>query len=775
VTNASPDWASIIADRTDESLDAARVVVLSEDLTVEWASPALLAEGGWDLDAWVGLSAAELVHPGDLDRAMEVFGEVVDMPGVRPPGVYRVAHANGRFRAYDVSAETLSDPRVVVLRLCALSERRSAEMLAIEQIEILEMMGDGDALDPCLRAVANMCERHLDGSMVLVHIVADVEGRTELRTLSTGEAPVELIERSRGHDLAELPEGDFSEAARRRVSFVALGLADHPAWASVRATVASMELASMVITPIAVPSGELVGFIEEVSRRTGPPTNSDYSVHMLAARMAGLVFDRTRDRSRIVRSANQDALTGLGNRRRLNRCFDDLRGGHGRYAVASIDLDQFAWVNNRFGHAAGDALLVEVGNRLAAALPADVELTRPGGDEFVAVVPSVDYHEQLLGIGETIRSALADPVVIEGHERRVRASVGFAVGARTVEDPSKVLARADAAMYVVKRRGGAGVRVFDAAARRSVLRPMQIADELTRALEHAQFQLAYQPVLDLGTNTVTGVEALVRWRHPQFGVLSPDEFIPVAEDRGSIVDIDRWVMGEAVAQAHRWGRRDGVTPPTVWVNVSAETIDRAEFPDWLDEVTAGTLGVPLGIEVTERTDFEDEDRARANIRAVREREIPVVIDDFGPGTGSLQRMASFDVSGLKIDRSFIQRMHASRRHFSVVESVLGLARRLSLSITAEGVENHRQLAMLRSLDCPVGQGFLFGRPSLPEVISARFWPGLQIPWGPLDVGVSDSASPALDRPMSAGDGNGLVERFDDRAGPVAERVGGGVA
>ena len=763
--NASK-WDRVIDERVD---DDALLVAVDADFIIRAASPALIEELGWSPEERLGTSAAQLVHPGDLERAFAVFGEVVGMEGLRPPGVYRIADSSGRYRTYDVSGETLPESEgAVVFRLTTLSERRKAETLANEQIEVLEMMGDAAHLDDCLRAIVNMCERHLERCAAVL-LIPD---GSAMRVVSTAEAPDGVVGQRRSTVGAK--RANLVEARRRGLSLYEPELSSLGHWRDVADDLARSGFRSAVTTPLVAPAGDAVGYLEVLRRSTREPTNAEFSVHALAARMAGLVIDRTRDRERVVRSAHEDDLTGLGNRRQLTSRLASLADAGHAYAVAAVDLDQFAWVNNRFGHAVGDELLVAVADRFRRAVPDDVEIHRPGGDEFVVTMLGRRRGQELLELGEQLVGALDEPIELAGMVRRVSASVGLAAANHAGEDPSRVLARADAAMYVVKREGGAAVRLFDHVVGDSVMRQMRIADDLVAAIESDGLSLAYQPVVDLVTDRVVGVEALVRWRHPRLGLLAPDEFVAIAEERGSIVDLDAWVLAAASAQATTWAHeRIPGNPLTVWSNVSTIALDRASFRTHVDDLVSTDPRARMGIEVTERTEFDHPDIAHANVRALVAAGIDVVIDDFGTGTGSLLRLAELDVTGIKIDRSFVAGMHESRRHYAMVDAMLELARGLDVTVTAEGVETRGQLATLRFLRCPHAQGYLFARPELPGPLAERFGAGLSGHWQPTDAR-SVPAGLRGDAP-SVGVDSGGVERGDHVAGPGHERVAGLVA
>ncbi len=424
---------------------------------------------------------------------------------------------------------------------------------------------------------------------------------------------------------------------------------------------------------------------------------------------------------RIEYLASHDTLTGLPNRLAARDRFAQAaslaaRQG-GKVALLYLDLDHFKNVNDSLGHPAGDELLRAMAGRLSTLLRGSDGLSRLGGDEFLALQVDAQDADHVAALAKRLLDAVAAPLPLQGIEVHGGASIGIALYPDDGSDFDSLMKKADIAMYRAKSAGRNAFRFFDAQMNANVTEHLQLVDWIRLGLQRGEFALHYQPQVELGSGRVIGAEALLRWRHPERGMISPAQFIPVAEQSGQIIELGNWVLREACRTAAAW-RAVGLGELVVSVNLSPVQARRGD----LETAVHGALidtGLPphlLELELTETMLIEETETLRAMLARLRARGVAFAIDDFGTGYSNLAYLKRFEVERLKIDQSFIRRLTQNSEDDAIVRAILQMAQALRLGVIAEGVEDAATLARLQALGCPLGQGYHWS-PALP---AARF-------------------------------------------------------
>lgn len=411
--------------------------------------------------------------------------------------------------------------------------------------------------------------------------------------------------------------------------------------------------------------------------------------------------------ARIAYMAHFDLLTGLPNRTLFNANLERamLRMSARRsVGLLFIDLDHFKEINDGFGHATGDAVLTEVGRRLEGAVrPGDV-VARLGGDEFVVLLTDLSSRDACLEIAQRLLDALASPMDAEGQDMSVGGSIGVAFAPENGETAEELLRAADLAMYEAKLRGRKGISLFDEAMREQMQDRRELAIGLRSAIVDAELELHYQPLIDISSGETSGYEALVRWRHPQRGLLGPDTFIPIAEENGFITELGEWVLRNALADAAQWPEH-----LTIAVNVSPAQMRGEGFLRLVANalVASGVAAHRLELEITESLLIQNKDEVLELLQKLRSLGVRISLDDFGTGHSSLNYLRSFPFDKIKIDRSFVEGLAEREDCQAIIHSVITLANDLEITTTAEGVENEHQLDALRERGCTQVQGYFF--------------------------------------------------------------------
>jgi diguanylate cyclase (GGDEF)-like protein/PAS domain S-box-containing protein len=439
-------------------------------------------------------------------------------------------------------------------------------------------------------------------------------------------------------------------------------------------------------------------------------------------RSANLVFqmqditDRKRAEEKLVHDAFHDALTGLPNRvlfmDHLKQAVQRAkRKNHFPFAVLFLDFDRFKLINDSLGHMVGDQLLIAIAKSLKSNVRPGDTVARLGGDEFTILLEDLNNSDEATLIAKRLLHSLSKPFNLSDHEVFITASIGIALSAAGYEYPEDILRDADTAMYRAKSLGKARYEVFDKTMHANALNLLQIETDLWRAVERKELTLDYQPIVSLETGMIAGFEALLRWQHPSRGIVSPLEFISVAEETGLIVPIGQWVLDQGCRQIRDWQKLYPHPRLYVSVNLSAKQFMQ---PDLIDQVSlaldrAGLNPASLKVEITESMVMQNVESAQRMLGQLQALGVDISIDDFGTGYSSLSYLHRFPISTLKVDRSFVSSMTDNHENLEIVRTIVGLARNLRMDVVAEGVETLDQVAELRTMGCQYGQGYYFSK------------------------------------------------------------------
>ena len=429
--------------------------------------------------------------------------------------------------------------------------------------------------------------------------------------------------------------------------------------------------------------------------------------------------------------AYHDVLTDLPNRMllqdRLEQAIEVAQRQDRPLALMYMDLDRFKHINDSLGHTVGDQLLQSVARRLMECVRQSDTVSRQGGDEFVLLLPLIEHAEDAALAAQKMLAALTQSHHVAGHDLHISVSIGISIYPDDGRDAQTLIKCADTAMYYAKESGRNNYKFFEPEMNARAVQRQIIEASLRRALEAQEFVLFYQPKINLESGTIVGVEALIRWQHPERGLLSPAEFVSIAEDCGLILPIGRWVLREACRQGQAW-RLEGLPPITVAVNTSALEFRAKDFLANLRSTLAETGLEPryLELELTESVLMRDAESADSVLHALAEMGVKLAIDDFGTGYSSLSYLRRFPIDALKIDQSFVKHMSGNPDDATIVSAVISMGKSLKQRVIAEGVETPEQYGFLRAQQCDEGQGFYFGRPVPAKSLATMLQAGLSL-------------------------------------------------
>ncbi|HVK56472.1 MAG TPA: EAL domain-containing protein, partial [Burkholderiales bacterium] len=488
------------------------------------------------------------------------------------------------------------------------------------------------------------------------------------------------------------------------------------------------------VSGLMAPVFEMQGIFGTIGVFTATPhrfTEDEIGFVQSVANILAPAIERNRAEQRLSYLAQFDTLTGLPNRHmlydRLVQMLSVSRSTGGLIGCMFVDLDRFKDVNDTLGHSMGDLLLIQVSARLKQCLRNNDIVGRLGGDEFAVVLPNLVRAEDADAIAQKVIAELMAPFDVEGHRVHIAASVGIAIHPSDGDDADMLLKNADTAMYCVKAGGRNGYQFYALEMNERALQRIQMENQLRNALENQEFVLHYQPKAELAGGAICGFEALLRWRHPELGLMAPAEFIPLLESTGLIAPVGEWVLRTACEQIESW-RRQGITPQPISVNVSARQFQQKDFADVVARLLDETATDPayIQLELTESLLMRDVDEVVRTLSTLKAMGVRISVDDFGTGHSSLAYLKRFPLDHLKIDQAFIRDSTTDPEDAEIALAIISLAHSLGLKVIAEGVENMAQLGFLQSHGCDEIQGFYFAKPLGAEECTRMLLEGRQL-------------------------------------------------
>ena len=622
-------------------------------------------------------------------------------------------------------------------------ELRTAELFLtkehlVEQGRVLEMIAGGALLPDILDRLTRSIESQLDGIQGSI-LLLDPDG-LHLHNGAGPYLPAAYMEAIEGVRIGP-NVGSCGTAAYRAEAVITTDIQTDPLWADYRALAELHGLRSCWSAPILSQEGEVLGTFAMYSGTVRAPSVVEQKLVELATRIAGIAIERRRSEERIRHMAHHDELTGLPNRLLLNdRVAQALAqsDGTGRpMALLFLDLDGFKLINDSFGHAAGDAVLVAVAGRMSDAIGSGDIVARLGGDEFVTVLTGLERAEDAGRVAQLMLAALAPPVQFESRSLHISASIGISVYPENGTNSEMLLKHADLALYCAKQQGRNGYRYYTDDMGQQARQHTELRSALVGALPGRQFELHYQPQVDLHTGRINSMEALIRWRHPELGLVSPVRFIPLAEETGLIVPIGEWVLRTACAQLKAWHEAGHADLP-VAVNLSARQFRGHDVAQLVARVLQ-ECDLParyLELELTESALMLDTGAVLKSLLELKGMGARLALDDFGTGYSSLSHLNGFPIDVIKIDKSFTFEVTRSESTASITRAIIAMAKSLGMKTVAEGVETEDQLRFMAAHQCDSMQGYYYSRPLSAADMGALLAEDRRIPLGLIGPGAA---------------------------------------
>ena len=589
---------------------------------------------------------------------------------------------------------------------------KGERMLTIRN-SILESITKAESLEPVLTKIVTAIEKEY--TEMLVSILLLDESEKHLLVGAGHSLPDFYNQAINGVAIGD-GVGSCGTAAYRAERIIVDDISSHPYWQDYKGLAEQAELRSCWSEPIVNAKGNVLGTFAIYHRKAKEPSNQDFLLIEQFAHITSIAIERDRSRQLIWQQANFDPLTKLPNRNmmqiQLKKALLVAKREGSKLAIVFIDLDNFKDINDSIGHDAGDELLIEAGERIKSSVRVTDTVARLGGDEFILLLENIKTDACIEKVTEKVRANLAMPYSLKGQAAYSSASIGVTVFPDDGGELELLLKNADQAMYGAKQQGRNTVYYFTESMRTEVFNRTSMVKDLRNALTNNELFYVFQPIVDLTNGQVTKAEVLLRWRHPTLGLVSPMQFIPLAEETGLIVEFSDWLFLEVVPLVKRWREQ---YQPDFQLSINTSPVQyKSNFTNitkWLDQLNIYQLDQrALAFEITENLLMESDDTVYQMIADIQQAGVDISIDDFGTGYSSFGYLKKYPTKFLKIDKSFVQRISESGKDLALCEAIVVMAKKMSMSVIAEGVETQAQQQILTDIGCDYGQGYHFAKP-----------------------------------------------------------------
>ncbi|WP_400243802.1 EAL domain-containing protein [Niallia sp. JL1B1071] len=668
---------------------------------------------GYKKEELTKLNFRDLIVPEKLPKVMQRFNKVISgsIQGLES----QIIRKDGRIR--DIKITTiplkLNDQVIGIYGIAQdITEKKNIEELQKKQKTILSSIAVGEPLEQIIEYITESVEELTKG---ICSIMYYEEENNWLRFGYGPKLDPEFIEK-----IDKVPV-DESFASCGHLAFskdlkIVSDIKTDPSWSNWKEIALTKGLRSCWSMPIISSKDSVLGTFAVYYKESMEPKDSDIEMLKSFSHLTGIALERHYHEEEIKYLANYDSLTNLPNLRYLKEVFLERLQETNNHAVMFLDLDNLKPHNDTFGHSSGDKLIQEVGKRIQEAIGEANVVARMGGDEFVILISNCNNKSMLRALADKILKAIEEPIIINGQEFSTFGSIGISLSGEHGQTFEELMKNADIAMYSMKKMGGNAFNLYDPEMNKNAMSAFQLKSNLRKALKENQFVLYYQPKINTETGTIIGVEALIRWIHPEKGMINPATFISLAEESDFILLLGEWILNKACEQIKEWEKLNIKMP--IAINVSIKQLLKQDFATLVSEklMEFKISSEYLEVEITESVLSNHESLVRDTVSKLRNMGIKVSIDDFGTGYASFMYLKQFQADTIKIDKSFISNLPTSQVDTAIVSAIIILASELGMNVIAEGVETQEQFDFLKGKGCSQLQGYLYSKPLPPNEI-----------------------------------------------------------